>query len=766
MHQLIATLLATAIGAGPVRSASDQAIVRDHPPPPPNQSAAAVWDSETGDLRLRYNDQTILEIRAKSADAGAVRYSEVLGSMPGVTQRITLRGQGLKLTGTVRASVEAFPCETCGAAQQKLPLVRTSHGLSRSLRNNAVYDRRWDWELELPADGTVRILPLNEAAESRTFSLSCTGGNSIELVFRPHFYQKHKNIRFFEPWTYRLPKECVAGWCSWWAYRQDFNEQQYRDLVRVWGEKHLPDFGYRVLQIDDAYQQGAGGIGTPGTVKSWLEWNERFPGGKEGYVRLARSIGAEAGVWTSLRFNDPEYVEAHPEFFIRSVDGKPYSGPWVFYGLDATIPEVADNLVRPIYRGFKQAGFTYLKVDTVRHLLYDNAQVNPGYAKSKGIAPADIVRRYFEAVREEVGPDVFVLACWGVLPEVVGLADGCRLGGDGYGPSTLQQYNSWNGVVWYNDPDHCDVRPATSPEETGNVSAVRPVASNEREAILRPTLASVAGAMLLLSDRSEIYRDEVNLRGAKRTAPILPTVPGQLYDFDPTTSDKIKTVDAETITSGADESPYDARQFGTVCQWWLNEIDRPFEHWTVLTRMNWTDGTLPAARVKLADLGLDATRDYLVYEFWTKKYLGVRAGDFEAPASEPKVTHTFAIREKLDHPQLVSTSRHISQGGVDLGSVEWKDNVLQGRSVVIIDDRYELVVRMPRGYSLKSARFGDRRAETSLDGELVRVAFTPTATGETPWKITFSQTKWRRQRAHPPRPGGPPLESEEPARPK
>ena len=83
------------------------------------------------------------------------------------------------------------------------------------------------------------------------------------------------------------------------------------------------------------------------------------------------------------------------------------------------------------------------------------------------------MRRYFEVIREEVGPDVFILSCWGVLPEVIGRADGCRLGGDGYGPLTLQQYNSWNGVVWHNDPDHCDIRPTWSPAEAGNVANVK-----------------------------------------------------------------------------------------------------------------------------------------------------------------------------------------------------------------------------------------------------------------------------------------------------
>ena len=44
---------------------------------------------------------------------------------------------------------------------------------------------------------------------------------------------------------------------------------------------------------------------------------------------------------------------------------------------------------------------------------------------------------------------------------------------------------------------------------------------------------------------------------------------------------------------------------------------------------------------------------------------------------------SFAIREQLARPQLVSTSRHLSQGGVDLVSLDWNENSLIGRSRVM-----------------------------------------------------------------------------------
>ena len=67
--------------------------------------------------------------------------------------------------------------------------------------------------------------------------------------------------------------------------------------------------------------------------------------------------------------------------------------------------------------------------------------------------------------------------------------------------------------------------------------------------------------------------------------------------------------------------------------------------------------------------------------------LGVFQGSFEASAIGPKGLHSYAIREKSDHPQLVSTNRHLSQGAADLETLAWENNLtLAGRSRVVAGD--------------------------------------------------------------------------------
>ena len=139
--------------------------------------------------------------------------------------------------------------------------------------------------------------------------------------------------------------------------------------------------------------------------------------------------------------------------------------------------------------------------------------------------------------------------------------------------------------------------------------------------------------------------------------------------------------------------------------------------------------------------GKDAAKEArvsLVYEFWSHQFLGSFRGQVELPALKAMGLASFALREQLARPQLVSTSRHLSQGGVDLVSLEWKDNSLAGRSRVIAGDRYEIAIRLPAGFKLKSAEVAGQPAQALTEGELVRLAWTPAATAEIEWKLVTS----------------------------
>ena len=713
--------------------------------PPPNAPPAVTWEAGTAKLSVRYHGTVILEgtIRGENAAGQAapefavnLEQAEVKDDkMDKLEKRLKFvaakpqDGVQLVFRGTATGSHEAFPAETEHESQKRFAMMRTSVGLSHSLRNNAVYDRRWDWQLAGPANGATHIKPKSANAQKTEFSWE-SRGTAIELVFRPHFYSKHRELHYFEPWTYDIWKGPVTGYCTWWAYKHGFTQKVLDELVEVWVAKKLPDFGYKYIQFDDAYQTGNGSC-----PQNWLTWNNKFPGGPDYSIKKIRSAGMEPGIWVHRvhRPSDPHVADIgkeHPDWFVSKPDGKLYMDGG-FYVLNTKNKEAIEGMVRPIYRELKKQGWSYVKIDGAGDLLYSykNKPCEEHFQKI-GSTPEDSLRDWDRVAREELGPETFILTCWGVRPGVcsIGYADGCRLSDDGFGPTTFQRFASYNGVVFRGDPDHCDVMaPAFKEKTTMKVFGAEAAMA---DTIDQPTIVAMAGGVLMTSDKVEDYKVDANLEGMKRSSPVLFTVPGQLYDY-----------------GNRANKDFHSNKRGGEIPWWLQEIDRPFDHWSVLARFNWRQDKLKWARagmpeeeVKFSDLGLADDRDYLVFEFWTQTYLGKSKGSFKSPAMDVNTAvQVFAIREARPHPWVLSTTRHLSSGGVCLQDERWdgQSKVLAGKSTVVSGDPYVMTIHLPQGFQLKSAVVAGEMAEVSHQKETATVRVVPSATKTIDWKLSF-----------------------------
>ncbi|MBL7189407.1 MAG: alpha-galactosidase [Phycisphaerae bacterium] len=714
------------------------AVVAEGVEPPANAPAEVEWNAEQGRLELRYHGVTILDATIAVEDVGgnkveglAVKFeaAETLGEK--VEQRLKFsaakqqEGVRLILKGTVIGSEEAFPAETQSEAQNRFAYVRNSVGLSRNLRNNAVYDRRWDWVWIGPADRATRIQPKLAGKSRNVFSWE-SRGSTLELVFRPRFYQKHKDLEHFTPWTYKVWKGSVTGYCTWWSYRGGFTQETLDAMLAVFVEKHLPDFGYDYMQFDNCYQQGNGSC-----PENWLNWDKnKYPDGWKYAIKVIREAGMKPGIWVHRihRPSDPhvtDIAKEHPNWFVHKPDGSLFTHRG-FHVLNMTNEEAVDNMVRKLYSGLKEQGWDYVKIDGTGDLLraYQNAECAE-FFEDNPTTPEQSLRKWDIVAREELGPDVYVLACHtvGNAKHVIGLVDGGRLSNDGFQPRTLAQYNFTEGVVWRGDPDHCDVLG----EWLMDTNAMMPVFAAEApvpaRTIIRPAICAMAGGVLMLSDKLEVYQDDRNIEGMKRSAPVLFTVPGQLYSCE-----------------------------RRPVPWWLQEIDRPFDHWSVLARIQWGQKEkdkhvyhfkgAQQQEVKFADLGLPADREYLVFEFWNQKFSGKFKGSFTAPAMDENTgMDVFAIREARSHPWVISTTRHLSQGGVSLLDEAWNADakILSGKSAVIIDDPYVMTVHLPDGYRLESAEVDGVKAEITSLKEIARVRIVPSATKTVEWKMKFTR---------------------------
>jgi len=269
-------------------------------------------------------------------------------------------------------------------------------------------------------------------------------------------------------------------------------------------------------------------------------------------------------------------------------------------------------------------------------------------------------------------------------------------------------------VVWRNDPDHIEISRAD-----GYRSA---------------TITSLTGSLLMLTDRPEVYRSD-RVEAARRTAPVLFTVPGQVYDIDPTRSSRLFMVEHEVSGSGPRPFESDQRLQQTLYQL---DVARPFERWTVLARTAGAPDT-----IRVADLGLSAGRDYVAFDFWKKRFLGSFKDTFVFGAIDPGFqVQVVCLREQQPHPQLLATNRHVSCGGVDLERVNWNGDSLSGISRVVPGDDYELYVTEPDGWTAASV---DAVGAEAVLGELRdrwrRVTVRGARTAQLTWTVRYRRSR-------------------------
>jgi alpha-galactosidase len=674
---------------------------------PPN-AAAGLADS-AGRVSLTYEGRRIVDGTIGGTAGVTAEWRAVTTEANGtVTQVIkwTAVGRGpLTFDLTVSASTDALAVEV-DRPDGTLPVVRSSIGPSRNLRNRAVYDRTRDWVVSIDAGAVLVVTPGASTATGTTFQLRGSG-TEVVLRFRPRFYQKHRGLKYFQPWTYQPWKPSVTGWTSWYAFRDRVKQSDITETAAVVAQALAP-YGYEYVQIDDGFQQNP--IGVP---DHWLTPNEKFPQGLNGLRDSITQQGLKPGLWTNVSFAQRDYAIAHPEYFVKDAAGGPARGNWVGYVMDGSNPLTLAELVAPVYRTLKASGWKYFKVDALRHLKYEGYNSYADYFTRKQLDREAVYRQFAESITSELGPGVFKLMCWGVRPELIGLFDGCRLGNDGFGYGGFSEYNSFNNIVWRNDPDHIELK--------------------QPDAYRAATITSLTGSILMLTDPPGMYRTD-RVEAARRASPVLFALPGQIYDVEPSRSDAIGRAAVEM--SGSGPRTFDATQELSTHYLYAVDVSRPYEQWMVLART----GGEPS--IRLADLGLAPDREYLAFEFWTKAALGAFQGTLTPGLIDPRFgVQAICLREKVDHPQILATNRHVSCGAVDVADVTWSANALDGSSDVVPNETYEIYVTEPAGYSLADARLIGASLIGSEKAGAVRVLrLRPTRGGRVRWHLEYRRS--------------------------
>ena len=651
-------------------------------PVPPIAHAYHHWNEHTRTLTYAYNNRRIIEIRIPGTARVSFRHGSdgQLQSFP-LHQQVYVMLSGAAVTATARfqLSHDAINMRPRRAASEQAIIGQVGRPLLPGV--NGLYDidqdlmiswhgQPWHWEdehLTLDADGNL------------TASMTVELGPQTWIVnIKPHYYRTHLGYAYHKPWQRRPRLEPIVGWCTWEAYRRNLSEQKIVAAADFFAE-HLRAYGFEYVQIDDGFEKLPLPVDPHGTLaQAWLETTDEFPGGHSGVAGKIKERGLQPGIWTSASIYNDDFADAQPDCLLKDRDGKPLLGDWVKYVLDCT-PDSLEKHVRPYFEGLKAAGYTYFKIDGIRHQLYDGLQESVLRGLMDNEEAERRFRAFLECGRAAIGDDVFWLSSWGVLTQMVGLCDACRISQDAMPTWAGMQMQLVESARWFftqrvlymNDPDHVCVR---APLEWS-----RTVLS----------MVALSGGLFMLSDALSEY-DEQRLELIRRCIPPLPTVTAETGPLD---SDYA----AYTWTKFhgfhvLDENPFDAKSmsdeearnqagawptmnddhpFSTL---WAIHLDTSSGRWCVAGRF--AAIAVPASKLRIDSLGLDMEEDYLVFDFWKQEFLGRVRGQIDCPALPLGHCQVLAVRPALDRPQLLSSSRHISQDAISVKAQSWAANAL------------------------------------------------------------------------------------------
>jgi len=170
---------------------------------------------------------------------------------------------------------------------------------------------------------------------------------------------------------------------------------------------------------------------------------------------------------------------------------------------------------------------------------------------------------------------------------------------------------------------------------------------------------------------------------------------------------------------------------------WILNIKKPFDQWKVAGVFNWTQ-TSTTRTLTPALLGLSVKKSYVLYELWQDRYLG-EINDSLGLSLEPTSSAILSIHEKISQPFILSTSRHIVSGAIDLADEQWdaKQHTLSVNSHNLLNESYTVVLYVPPGMSLSAVHAPAASTVKTDSGGVVRIQFPNVRQSSFAWKVKF-----------------------------
>lgn len=541
--------------------------------------------------------------------------------------------------------------------------IRCAMGPAASTVDNALYDRKKDAAFSADGGKSVRykfdwdkgcykmLLTTGEVTFQQKFTLSVKK-NILSDKYDIPFSPINKNSTFKKP---------PAGWMTWYAVKFNASEETVLENVKF-QEENLKKYGADAIWIDwEWYHNNLNGVRDDG-VNTFVPDPEKYPHGMKFISDKIKDAGFVPALWLGFT-NDSsrnEFTKDHPEIILGE------KAEWCgseFY--DISHPLYLEEFLPKALRQVFDWGYEAVKFDTLP-ICMDYQEMHHMKMYDPTLSTREAYRRAMTKAREILGRDMYMLSCAAVKDSdflwAADIFDAGRVGNDIFeweefireGVDRTLKFYPLHNIVIYPDADNVVLR-----EEFNTVN----------QAQSRIFFVSLLGLPMTFGDDFKaLTEDRVDL--IKKCLPVM--------DIHPMDINEAVRARGEMTVNLA--------------------IETPFESYNVVNVFNVNkENTVRKVKIN-EDLHLEDGR-YHIFDFKQGEYLGCVSDFFEVElgACESRV---FSVRKALDHPQIISTSRHISQGAAEIMSLRQTESEIVFSAELIENVPYKVYVHIPEGFSL------------------------------------------------------------------
>ncbi len=585
--------------------------------------------------------------------------------------------------------------------------------------------RRADTVVESAPDGERQALSVSAWCDFGGWTLAPGAETDVETFTVAIGNDPHAQL---EDWADRAAAFCEPrrwedapiGWLGW-AWVDPYTEETYQDVVL----RNCAAIRERLAGFDIRYIWVSIGNIENGYPGNWLKWNrETFPDGPAFLVRRLQEQGFILGLWSGMFWICTALEELAAQLepaLLKNPDGTPMRvvDQWRIghagtlppaerpgcYALDPSHPDT-HAFLHHVFSAYRQWGVRYFMLDFLDAGAGNISRFPYTEHFDKALVPGpEAYHAALAVVRRAVGDDTYLLSSTGPSVHNAGIMDAVRTGNDfGEGRPLNPEAHFYPGTFVINDagfwtgPQRALQNQASAYythrklylNDSGNVLTVdKPIP--EATARLHATIHAMSGGPTMLGDDIErIAPDRLDI--IKKTLPRSREV----------------AFPVDLFASPAPDSP-------TVFH---RRIEKPWGRFDVVALYNLDDKTVRRA-LDVTQLGLDADKDYLVWDFWNCAYLGGIRGALDVDIA-PSSVRVLRLVADTGVPVLVGTDMHVLMGEVEVDACTWDPaaRTLAGAATRPAGEAGNLFVRAPAGLCAADPA-GRWLAKDARDGSLI-----------------------------------------------